>query len=793
MSNQLFDVAIIGAGPGGISAAARAAQRCMSHVLLESSTKHANTIQQYQKGKHVMAEPSLLPLRSDLEFEAGVRESILDNWEKAINQIDINIQYQAEVISIEGHKDNFHIVLESGDAFNTKSLILALGVQGNPRQLNIPGEEYTFVQTKLLSADAYHQETIVIIGAGDSAIENAISLSRNNRVILINRRNDFSRAKQGNMNRILKAIETKQLECFYATTIEKIEQIEQNSVEDEFPGRIILKTADSIIPINCHRVITRLGAIPPRKFVESIGIRFVSEEIDALPKLTLQYESNVPGIYIIGALAGFSLIKQAMNQGYEVIEHLLGNPVMPSDHPVLQEKLKVLPFGEDVEDTLTLIKQRIRLFSKINPLNLRELVMVSSILTPRAGEEIFTRNSYSSTFYNLLQGEVQVETEFGDFSILEQGQFFGESSLISGRPRQTRVIAGKNCILLETPQHAIKKLMRMEETVRYGINKVSILRSLIRLLMPHTPMEVIRVIANQTEIHRFATEEFLFREGDPSNHLYLVRSGSVTLSKKTGEGDVVVAYCAVGSFIGLIGLSKNNQRMITAQATVATEALSIDYASFNKLLTSNPKLDEKVQQETQHRLAQFPRMQAEPERGETLSLLMDHGLGQATNVLIIDESLCVGCDNCETACAATHQDISRLDRKAGPSFAALHIPASCRHCEHPLCMQDCPPNAIQRLESGEVFINNETCIGCGNCEENCPYDVIQMEEISQKTSFMDKLLGKEPSPAHKTAVKCDMCMDLKSGPACVNACPTGAAIRIHAEQLVTLVNERVSS
>ncbi|WP_367273774.1 FAD-dependent oxidoreductase, partial [Nitrosomonas sp.] len=53
MNEQFFDVAIIGAGPGGISAAARASQQSMSHVLLESSGKHANTIQQYQKGKHV--------------------------------------------------------------------------------------------------------------------------------------------------------------------------------------------------------------------------------------------------------------------------------------------------------------------------------------------------------------------------------------------------------------------------------------------------------------------------------------------------------------------------------------------------------------------------------------------------------------------------------------------------------------------------------------------------------------------------------------------------------------------
>jgi Fe-S-cluster-containing hydrogenase component 2 len=177
-----------------------------------------------------------------------------------------------------------------------------------------------------------------------------------------------------------------------------------------------------------------------------------------------------------------------------------------------------------------------------------------------------------------------------------------------------------------------------------------------------------------------------------------------------------------------------------------------------------------------------------------MTFLMAHGIGEATNVLIIDEELCVGCDNCEQACAATHQGISRLDRKAGPSFYSLHIPASCRHCESSHCMRDCPPDAIQRLSSGEVYINSDSCIGCGNCVENCPYEVIKMAEVSPQQHFWDKLFGNNPPEAiAKTAVKCDMCKDFKGGMACVNACPTGAAIRIHAEQMMDLASKRAAS
>ena len=69
-------IAIIGSGPAGLSAAARAAQLKLSHVLLEKTDHLSDTIYKYQKGKHVMATPSQLLLRSDMEFDAGKREAM---------------------------------------------------------------------------------------------------------------------------------------------------------------------------------------------------------------------------------------------------------------------------------------------------------------------------------------------------------------------------------------------------------------------------------------------------------------------------------------------------------------------------------------------------------------------------------------------------------------------------------------------------------------------------------------------------------------------------------------------
>ena len=264
----------------------------------------------------------------------------------------------------------------------------------------------------------------------------------------------------------------------------------------------------------------------------------------------------------------------------------------------------------------------------------------------------------------------------------------------------------------------------------------------------------------------------IFSEGDEADRLHLIRSGSVAVSRNLGGREIVTSYVAAGNYVGEMGLMGRTRRAATVRANVATETISLSAEDFDSLLARNPALRQKVQTLVRKRLADNARIAAQPHTGDIVSFLMQQGIGEATDVLLIDESLCIGCDNCEKACASTHGGTSRLDREAGPTFAQLHVPTSCRHCEDPHCMTDCPPDAIRRAPNGEVYIR-DNCIGCGNCEKNCPYGVIQMAASVKQ--------------GPKKAVKCDMCKDLSGGPACVRACPTGAAIRVGPEGLMDLV------
>jgi len=144
-----FNIIIIGAGPSGLSAATRAAEQNVSYLLLESEEKPASTIRNYQRGKLVMSEPRGLPIRSPLPFTAALRETVLETWEKAIADYQLNIRYNAKVVSLRHNTKSLEITLADGSILTADHVVLAIGVQGNLRKLEIPGGDLPQIQYQL--------------------------------------------------------------------------------------------------------------------------------------------------------------------------------------------------------------------------------------------------------------------------------------------------------------------------------------------------------------------------------------------------------------------------------------------------------------------------------------------------------------------------------------------------------------------------------------------------------------------------------------------------------------------
>ncbi|MEG3147938.1 cyclic nucleotide-binding domain-containing protein [Sphingomonas sp. RT2P30] len=800
-------IAIIGSGPVGLSAAARAAALGLSHVLLEKTDHLSDTIFKYQKGKHVMATPSQLVLRADLPFAAGKREAILDAWNHGATKIAV--RYRSEVTAITGEKGDFTLTLKDGATIAAETVVLAIGTQGNPNLMRCEGADSPHVQYQLDDPGEYVDEHITVIGSGDAGIENALGLAadpaQGNVVTILNRSADFARAKAANVKLLNEAAASGRLTIRTETTPVAVR-----------PGELLLDTRDGQQTIRCDRVIARMGSAAPRAFIEGCGIEFTSKDREAFPGLSSTFETTRPGIYVIGALAGYPLIKHCMNHGHDVVEFINGNTTLkPADEPILAKKFEKFRARRSVDEWLALLKRDVTILNELSPLQLREFMLDSEMRLFAAGDVLFRRNDPGSSLFAILQGEVLVEVDRSDPNItvpIAPGSIVGEVGLISGRPRGATVRAGGDVIAIEVSRTAALKLMASVPAAARAVTRISVERQLLQMFGSGLTSSDITEILDTSEIRTVRAGEAILTEGDDGDDIYVIRLGSMIVEKNVGGKPVFLSYLPAGSYVGEMALIAGGKRTATVRAAIKSEVIRLDGAAFRRLLDARPRLLEKARRDMAARqdLNAFIESRKGSFSGvvdmysQTASFLVDNGIGEATDVLLIDENLCVGCDNCEKACADSHDGLSRLDRETGRTYAHLHVPTSCRHCENPACMADCPPNAIKRGPDGEVVID-DSCIGCGNCQRNCPYGVIRMDSVPpKKPGLLSWLLfGRGPGPGEpskewrhdhdkpgiehpKKAIKCDMCSGIDGGPACVRACPTGAAIRVAPEEFLSV-------
>ena len=582
-----FKVAIVGSGPAGLSAAAHASKLGVTHVLFERTAHINDTIFKYQKRKHVMATPEILPLRSDLTFQEESREEVIESWTRSVDEPKLNIRLGVEVTAIKGEKGDFALTLSTGETVHAEFVVLAIGVQGNLNRLRIQGADQPFVQYQLDDPDEYNGEEIVVIGTGDAGIENALALAANNSVALINQMADFPRAKAGNIALIEAAIKRGDVHHFANS--------EPKAVE---PGYLVCDTADGAgIRLKCDRLIARIGALPPRRFVESCGVVFPNDSPTAYPSVSETYESQIPGLYIVGALAGYPLIKHCLNQGYEVVEYIQGNPIPPADEPLIQEKLDRVGVNMKVGELVAAVRERLPLFASLTTLQVREFLIHSEIHAPKTGAVVFRRGEFANSLYTILDGEIgiQVDPENPDELVrLRRGEFFGEMALISGRRRTSTVIATSEALLLEIDRNTMVKLVRSEPTIKAGIDGAAVIREIKTFLAPQVEDSLLSEVVASSTVVDFKPNEKIIEEDASDDSVYLIRKGSVTVSMRVGGKDVVLAYVPAGNYVGEMALITHRKRAATVTAAVATEAIRMDSAAFRSLLDRDPALRRKV-------------------------------------------------------------------------------------------------------------------------------------------------------------------------------------------------------
>ena len=261
--DERLDMVIVGGGPAGISAAIECEKRNLKYVILERS-ELANTVRTFPQGKKVYAEPQTIKNISELDVDRDLdRDDFLQIVTDAVNERKLKYKEGTDVTKIVKKQERqFEVQTKDGASFPARMVLIAIGRQGQPRKLNIPGcDDCKKVTYRLHTKEDYNDEDVLVIGGGNSAIEAALMLKDHNRVTLSYRGDDFFRAKEENRKLLDQAIEAGEITALLKSNIKESRDQE---VDLDVDGK--LQT------IKNDKVIVLIGQLPPVEFLLDTGM-----------------------------------------------------------------------------------------------------------------------------------------------------------------------------------------------------------------------------------------------------------------------------------------------------------------------------------------------------------------------------------------------------------------------------------------------------------------------------------------------------------------------------------------
>ena len=496
-------------------------------------------------------------------------------------------------------------------------------------------------------------------------------------------------------------------------------------------------------------------------------------------------------------------------------------PVCPADlhraDIVLYNKLKVEEVAADREmplqvgpnisgsgwtlDVLSTFVGTLPLFDGVAPAVLRRMLQSATLRHLEPHEVLVREGEYHERLFVVIDGSVEQTASSTDSDrtrilLLGPGSFHGELAVMGNQEETYTITCVLPATILELPKATVYRLMREAPSFERTMEDLYQRRAIwtharTSPLLSALPEDAVQDLLSKAEFRVLRPGAIVFREGDQPGDLHLVRAGFLRVARHFGVEERVLQYYREGDVFGGIALLFDQLQSATVSANTRAEIVTIPGAAVAALLERAPELRRALIAEAtraeEHLLQLGSAPRPEPKDRATsmimsLEGLVDRGVMQGHEVLLIDTSICIDCDNCVDACGRRH-GYSRLER-AGLQLGNMLFPSACRHCEDPVCLL-CSVNGIVREPDGEIRIVPDNCIGCGACAERCPYDNIQMHELTaSEQGFFSKLFRRtEPEPPsseqlkQKIAVKCDLCAGYDYY-ACVHACPVGAAMRV---------------
>jgi thioredoxin reductase (NADPH) len=259
--SDVLDVVIVGAGPAGISASLAAKKHGLSSITIEQDSL-GGTVYTFPRSKVVMTSPMDLPLFGKVKLTDTSKDELLQLWRKVTSENGLLIKENTKVNDITPLQNGtFKLVTNTNEEYISNNVLLAIGRRGSPRKLNVIGEDLPKVAYRLLEPERISGKNIMVIGGGDSAIESALLLKDQNKVILSYRNDKFSRLKPKNKENVERAVADRSLTVMFNSDLISIGE-----------KSVLLKFKEEINELENDLVYIFAGGELPTQFLQNAGI-----------------------------------------------------------------------------------------------------------------------------------------------------------------------------------------------------------------------------------------------------------------------------------------------------------------------------------------------------------------------------------------------------------------------------------------------------------------------------------------------------------------------------------------
>ena len=318
MKDKIYDIVIIGGGPGGIGSAIEASAHKIGEILLiEKTDNHSNTIRKFYKDNKRVDKDykgQVTTLQGNVEFYDGTKETTLDYFNDLLDTEKIDARFNTEVEKIVRNNETDLLEIHTSiGLIQTKNAIVAIGKMGKPNKPDYKIPPSIKAQVNFNLDKCSTNEKILVVGGGNSAAEYAYDLAdQNNNVTLVYRKAEFSRLNETNENLLKKYNGEEKLRLRMSTDILSLEN-EEDKIKVEFnDGYSVL----------FDRIIYAIGGTTPVDFLKSCGI---TVDEDEKPIFDEHHETSAKDIYVAGDIAFKSggSIAIALNHGYHILNNIL--------------------------------------------------------------------------------------------------------------------------------------------------------------------------------------------------------------------------------------------------------------------------------------------------------------------------------------------------------------------------------------------------------------------------------------------------------------------------------------